>query len=178
MARRQSDGGLRMRTSPHTPLGLAAALGTLAVDQGFKLWAILVYEIEARGTVVVTPFLDLVMAWNLGISYGLFQQEGALGRWILIAIKVTAVILFTGWLARAESKRLAVGLGLIIGGALGNGIDRVLWGAVADFFAFHVGTFHWYVFNLADVAIVVGVALLLYDGLVGSAAKSPASSGE
>jgi signal peptidase II len=147
---------------------------TLAIDQGFKLWMLLGYDIADHGVVAVGPYLDLVMAWNTGISYGLFQQDGEFGRWVLIGIKALAVLVFGAWMLKAETRLTALGLGLIIGGALGNGIDRVVWGAVADFFSFHVGSFRWYVFNLADAAIVVGVILLLYDALVGSAAKKPA----
>lgn len=158
-------------------LALVAACLALVVDQAFKLWMLLVFDIEAKGVVAVTPFLDLVMAWNTGISYGMFEQDTDLGRWILVAVKVAAVGFFLWWLRQAESRAAALGLGLIVGGAIGNGIDRVVWGAVADFFSFHVGTFRWYVFNLADVAIVVGVGLLLYDAVAIPAKKKPASDG-
>ncbi len=118
------------------------------------------------------------MTWNTGISYGLFQQEGPLGQWILLAVKVIAVALLLVWLTRAGTQTAAVSLGLIIGGAIGNGIDRLAYGAVADFVLFHVTTsgwsLNWYVFNLADAAIVAGVAGLLYDSLHGeTAAKAP-----
>ncbi|BBF91479.1 signal peptidase II [Blastochloris tepida] len=158
----------------HVRLGLIALLLTLAIDQGFKLWMIHGFDIADRGIVAVGPYLDLVMAWNKGISYGLFQQDGETGRWVLVGIKAVAAVVFGAWLLRAETRPTAIGLGLIIGGALGNAIDRVAWGAVADFFSFHVGTFRWYVFNLADAAIVLGVILLLYDALFGPAAKKPA----
>jgi signal peptidase II len=158
----------------HLALGLMAILITLAIDQGFKLWMLLGFGMPDRGVVAVGPYLDLVMAWNKGISYGLFQQDDEIGRWVLVGIKLAATAVFGAWLLKAETRATALGLGLIIGGAIGNGIDRVVWGAVADFFSFHVGTFRWYVFNLADAAIVVGVILLLYDALLGSAAKKPA----
>jgi signal peptidase II len=125
--------------------------------------------------VAVTPFLDLVLVWNKGISYGLFQQDGPIGQWVLLSLKIVAVALLWGWLARSGLRLTAVSLGLIIGGALGNAIDRLAYGAVADFVLLHLTTatwsFNWYVFNLADVAIVAGVAGLLYESLAGDRAK-------
>jgi signal peptidase II len=128
--------------------------------------------------VTVTPFLDLVLAWNTGISYGLFRQEGPLGQWLLLALKAIAVILLWIWLARATTRLTALSLGMIIGGAVGNAIDRYAYGAVADFVLFHITTadfsFKWYVFNLADVAIVAGVIGLLYETVIrGGAVKAP-----
>jgi signal peptidase II len=163
---------------PLSRLGVAVALASAAIDQALKLWLLFVVDLGARGIVTVTPFLDLVLTWNKGISYGLFQQDGPLGQWALLALKAIAVMLLWIWLARASSRLTAVALGLIIGGAIGNAIDRFAYGAVADFVLFHVtwGTFSfkWYVFNLADVAIVAGVGGLLYETLLtGSAAKAP-----
>jgi signal peptidase II len=163
---------------PLTRLGALVALAGAIADQALKLWLLFGFDLGARGIVRVTPFLDLVLTWNKGISYGLFQQDGPLGQWALLALKAIAVILLWIWLARASSRLTAVALGLIIGGAIGNAIDRFSYGAVADFALFHVTTatfsFKWYVFNLADVAIVAGVAGLLYDTLLGSgAAKAP-----
>jgi signal peptidase II len=151
----------------------------LVIDQASKLWLLFVYDIAERGAVELTPFFDLVLLWNKGISYGWFQQESALGQWILLGLKVVAVVLLWIWLARA-TRWSAVSLGLIIGGAIGNAVDRLAYGAVADFAHFHITTaswsFSWYVFNLADVAIVVGVAGLLYESLFGaSAVKAPRS---
>ena len=158
--------------------GLLAAGLTLGFDQALKLWLLFGYQLENRGLVTLTPFLDLVLAWNRGISYGLFQQDGELGRWVLIAIKLGAAIGLTVWLSRAGSRLTAVALGLIIGGALGNAIDRIAYGAVADFVLLHITTatweFRWYVFNLADAAIVAGVVGLLYESLFPPrAAKAP-----
>jgi signal peptidase II len=157
--------------SPYLRAGLVAIVATLAVDQAFKLFMLHVVGIGAGQVITLAPVLDLVMAWNYGVSFGLFQQDGALGQWALIAFKIGAIVLIGWWLIRAESRLTAIALGLIAGGALGNGIDRILYGAVADFFAFHITTatwqFHWYIFNLADVAIVAGVGLLLYESLFG-----------
>src|SRR5262245_24657411 len=163
---------------PLTPFALLIAVLATAVDQAVKLYLLFVVDLGARGIVTLTPFLDLVLTWNTGISYGLFQQDGPLGQWALLALKAIAVILLWIWLARASSRLTAVALGLIIGGAVGNAIDRFTYGAVADFVLFHVTTatfsFKWYVFNLADVAIVAGVVGLIYDTLFGpGAAKAP-----
>jgi signal peptidase II len=119
-----------------------------------------------------------VLTWNPGISYGLFPQDTDFGRYTLLALKTGAVAILWVWLARAETKLTALSLGLIIGGAFGNAIDRVAYGAVMDFVLFHIDTetvkFAWYVFNLADAAIVAGVIGLLYESFFGGhAAKAP-----
>jgi signal peptidase II len=163
-----------------TAFGFAMAIGTLILDQALKLWLLFVYDIRTNGSFVVAPFFDVVENWNRGISYGLFQQEGELGRFVLVGLKVAASILLWLWMARATTRWTAVCLGLIIGGAIGNAIDGMAYGAVFDFAHFHITTaswnFDWYVFNLADVAIVVGVAGLLYESLFGdTAAKAPRS---
>jgi signal peptidase II len=163
---------------PFTRFGLTVAVLAAAIDQAVKLWLLFVLDLGGRGIVTLTPFFDLVLTWNTGISYGLFRQEGPLGQWALLALKAIAVILLWIWLSRAASRLTALSLGLIIGGAIGNAIDRFAYGAVADFALFHVTTatfsFKWYVFNLADVAIVAGVIGLLYETLLrGSAAKAP-----
>jgi signal peptidase II len=165
---------------PLTRIGLAVAAVTAMLDQASKLWLLYGLDIRARMPIRLTPFLDLVLIWNKGISYGLFQQEGPLGQWLLLAIKAAAVALLWVWLARAGSRLTALSLGLIIGGAVGNAVDRFLHEGVADFILFHITTetihFNWYVFNLADAAIVAGVAGLLYESLLGDgAAKAPRS---
>jgi signal peptidase II len=148
------------------------------LDQASKLWLLYVFDISHRGTVRITPFFDLVLAWNVGISFGWFQNDGAVAQIALMTIKAVAVIVLAIWMARSHSLMATVALGLIIGGAIGNAIDRFAYGAVVDFALFHVqiggNTFNWYVFNLADVAIVAGVAALLYDSFLGvPAAKAP-----
>lgn len=158
--------------------GLAVAVVTVAVDQASKFWLLWSFDLAARGVVPLTPFLDLVLTWNTGISYGLFQQEGALGRWVLIALKAIAVALLWMWLARASTRLTAAALALIIGGALGNAFDRLHWPGVMDFLLFHIAVggvrYNWYVFNLADTAIVAGVIALLYETLFRqAAAKAP-----
>jgi signal peptidase II len=164
--------------TPRLRSGLIAAVAVLLLDQATKLWLLFVFDIARRGAVKVTPFFDLVLAWNTGISYGWFQTESAAGQAILLAIKATAVIILAIWMARSQTRLAAIALGLIIGGALGNAIDSVAYGAVVDFALFHVQIgekdLSWYVFNLADTAIVAGVAALLYDSLFGEpAVKAP-----
>jgi signal peptidase II len=166
------------RRGQYTRLGLITAAVACALDQASKLWLIFVYELGRKGPVEVFPFLDLVLTYNTGISYGWFKQEGPLGQWLLLGVKAAAIMLLTFWLTRAQSWMLAFGLGLIVGGALGNAIDRLVYGAVADFELLHLTTerwsFNWYVFNLADTAIVAGVAAILYDSIQGErAAKVP-----
>jgi signal peptidase II len=164
--------------TPHLRPGIIAAVAALVLDQATKLWLLFVFDIAQRGAVRVTPFFDLVLAWNVGISFGWFQSDS---QWVqvgLVLIKAVAVVVLAIWMARSQTLLATVALGLIIGGAIGNGIDRFAYGAVVDFALFHVQiggkTFNWYVFNLADVAIVAGVAALLYDSFLGvPAAKAP-----
>ncbi|WP_439922873.1 signal peptidase II [Nitrobacter sp. JJSN] len=166
------------RVTPAARFGIIAAIMALIADQASKLWLLFVFDIGHRGAAKVTPFFDLVLAWNTGISYGWFQTDSPAGATILLAIKAVAVILLAIWMARSHTRMATIGLGLIIGGAIGNAIDRFAYGAVVDFALFHVQfagkTYSWYVFNLADVAIVAGVIALLYDSFLGTpAAKAP-----
>ena len=158
--------------------GVIAALAALAFDQASKIWLLRVFDIAHRGAVKLTPFFDLVLAWNVGISFGWFQSEDQFAQIALMVVKAVAVIALAIWMARSHTRLATIALGLIIGGAIGNAIDRLVYGAVVDFALFHVQiagkTFNWYVFNLADVAIVAGVAALLYDSFLGvPAAKAP-----
>lgn len=155
----------RLAVGPRFGLGLNVLLATLALDQASKWWVIHVYDLPERGRVAVTAFFDLVMLWNPGISYGLFAQDAGLGRNLLIGFALVTAAALIVWIARTHNRLLAVSLALIAGGALGNAIDRVIYGAVADFVSLHVHGFYWYVFNAADAAIVAGVAGLLYDAL-------------
>ncbi len=156
---------------PLSTFGLSLAAITAIADQGHKWWMLKVFDIEAKGSVAVAPFLDLVMVWNRGISYGLFQQGSTWGQVILACFALAAVIGLTIWLARMTTFIGAAGAGLVMGGAVGNAIDRLVHGAVADFFSFHAWDYYWYVFNIADAAIVAGVVGLLYDSMFGSHKK-------
>ena len=144
-------------------IGAAAMLATLAADQANKLWLIFVYGIEGRQPVVLAPFFDVIYAKNPGISYSLLRARSETERFGLLVLTLAATVFLGVWLWRSNTKIVALGLGLIVGGALGNACDRLAYGFVADFYHFHLGSFSWYVFNLADVAIVAGVTLLLYD---------------
>jgi signal peptidase II len=162
----------------HLRPGIIAALAVLVLDQATKLWLLFVFDIAHRGAVRVTPFFDLVLAWNVGISFGWFQNDSQFAQIALMIIKAVAVIILAIWMVRSRTPIATIALGLIIGGAIGNAIDRFAYGAVLDFALFHLqiggNTFNWYVFNLADVAIVAGVAALLYDSFLGvPAAKAP-----
>jgi signal peptidase II len=176
---RRDDVVVGMRTmTPHFRPGIIAALAVLALDQALKLWLLFVFDIGHRGAVKLAPFLDLVLAWNIGISFGWFQSDSQVTQIVLMIIKAVAVIVLAVWMARSRTLVATLALGLIIGGAIGNAIDRFAYGAVVDFALFHLqiggNTFNWYVFNLADVAIVAGVAALLYDSFLGvPAAKAP-----
>src|SRR5271165_2133088 len=133
--------------------GLAVAAISCLIDQAAKFWLLNDFGLAGRPPVALGPFIDLVLTFNTGISYGLFPQQGTVGQWALFAFKAAAVIFLWIWLARAPSRLTATALGLIIGGAIGNAIDRLHWPGVMDFVLFHIDAatfnFRWYVFNLA-----------------------------
>jgi signal peptidase II len=155
-------------------IGLLTALAVLALDQATKVFVYVWLDIATNAPIRVLPFFDLTLVWNYGISYGLFQQSTQTGRWALFAFKIVAAVALTIWFWRAGERLLSLALGLVVGGAIGNAIDRAVYGAVLDFAHLHYGTFSWYVFNVADAAIVAGVALLLYDS-VKPARRAPES---
>lgn len=165
-------------------VGFSLALDIIVLDQLSK-WLILEYvmrkEIQPNAqplglwewlidapprfppaSIELLPFFNLTMVWNEGISFGLFQGSGI---WILSGLALLITVIFSVWLTRAQGWLQAVSLALVIGGAIGNVIDRVRFGAVADFFDFHVMGWHYPAFNVADCAIVVGIALLVFDGV-------------
>lgn len=144
-------------------LGLTVAVAAFAVDQVHKWWMLGPFDIAARQPVRVSPFFDLVLGWNRGISYGWFAQHSETGRWGLVGLSLLVAAALWLWLAQTRSALTAAALGLVIGGALANTMDRIIHGAVADFFLFHGFGFSWYIFNMADIAIFSGVALLLYE---------------
>lgn len=142
-------------------LCLAFAGLTFLLDQALKWWLLKSVGITQGARIAVLPFFDLVLAWNRGISYGLLAWDGMRWFWIVFSLAVAAWL--WRWAARTPKPLTAAALGLLIGGALGNALDRLIHGAVLDFALLHWRGFEWYVFNLADAAIVVGVALLLYE---------------
>ena len=149
-------------------LGLAIALAIFAADQAVKAAILSVYGGSATDSAPLMPFLDLALRWNRGISFSLFTQDSPAGRMILLAVTLAATALLGWWLWRCRTKLLAAGLGAIIGGALGNAVDRLTHGAVVDYLDLHAYGRHFFVFNLADAAINVGVALLVLDLAFGS----------
>ena len=148
--------------------GAALALATLAVDQALKHWLLFGLDIDARQPVHVAPFVDLVLAWNHGISYSLFTTTTGQGRFLLLAVTLLATAALAVWLWRSRRGVTALALGLLIGGALGNALDRYVFGAVMDFVWIHSGSFSWYIFNGADVAITGGVAVLILESFWGA----------
>jgi signal peptidase II len=154
---------MRMTLSgPLTRLGLLIAALVFAFDQLSKWWVLIVINLDEREPIQLTPFLDLAMAWNKGVSYGLLSTHM---QWLLVVLSCGITVMLIIWLAKANTALTGASYGLLIGGALGNALDRVLHGAVADFVHLHWGTWSWYIFNVADIAIVAGVAVLLYDAL-------------
>ena len=147
-------------------LGLAVAAVILAADQATKWWILEVVRLPEIGRIVVTPFLNLTMVWNRGVTFGLLAGEAWWHAWVLAAVALGVAAALLAWLARAPDRWTALAIGLVLGGAIGNVIDRVRFGAVADFVDLHAFGWHWYVFNLADSAIVVGVGLLLAHALL------------
>jgi signal peptidase II len=146
------------------PLGLSLAVLVAALDQLTK-WVILAVVMQPPRTIPVTPFFNLVLAWNRGISFSLFDNDSPAGPFLLAGFAGLIVLGLAWWLVRVDRPWPAVGIGLVMGGAVGNIIDRLRFGAVTDFLDFHLAGWHWPAFNLADTAITIGVALLVLDGL-------------
>ena len=147
-------------------LGLGLAFATMALDQLTKWW-IVNFVMNPPSVIEVTPFFNLVLGLNRGVSFGMFSSGSNLSRWLLTALALAIVCALALWLWRAEKPWLAVALGLIIGGAIGNVIDRAMVGAVVDFLDFHVADYHWPTFNVADMAITCGAAVLIWDSVFG-----------
>jgi signal peptidase II len=146
-------------------LGLTVALVLLGLDQLTKWAALDLLDLAAR-PIAVTPFFNLVLVWNRGVSFGMLDALGAVAPWLLSGLALAVVIALLLWLRRSEHAVMAIGLGLVIGGALGNVIDRLRYGAVVDFLDFHLAGWHWPAFNLADAGICVGAGLIVVDGLL------------
>ncbi|SDQ78796.1 signal peptidase II [Pseudovibrio sp. Tun.PSC04-5.I4] len=149
----------------YSSLVLLLAVVGLVIDQAAKLWSVGYFSGGGAPPIPLGQFLDLVLVWNKGVSYGLFQQTTELGRWGLAGFTILASIFIWFWSTRSTNRLEAFCLGLVLSGALSNGWDRLYYGQVVDYIYFHVGEFSWYVFNLADVWIVLGAAGLLLDTL-------------
>jgi signal peptidase II len=159
-----------MRPVERQAMALVAV--TLVADQASKQ-LLLTYIGQSGGVVpVIKGFFQLVMVWNTGVSFGLMASS-PLPPWVLSAVAIAVCIGLFIWLRRTDRPLTGWGIGLVMGGAIGNVIDRARWGAVFDFADFHVGHWHYPAFNVADSAIVVGVALMLIDSLIGERQRAP-----
>ncbi len=147
-------------------LALVIAGVVLVLDQVSKVWLLGVMEANAYRPIEVTGFFNLVMVWNEGVSFGMLKVGSDMMRWILMGFALAVAVALLIWARRSAGMVLTVGIGLIAGGAVGNALDRLFYGAVADFFDVHVSGFHWPAFNIADSGITIGVVLLLYDTLL------------
>ena len=147
--------------------GLIVAAPVVAVDQASK-WVIVDVVMQPPRVIEVTGFFNVVMVWNRGVSFGLFSGGQEAMRWVLVALALAITVALVHWLRRIDRRFLALSIGLVIGGSIGNVIDRVRFGAVADFLDVHLFGYHWPSFNVADSAIPVGVAILLIDIVFGA----------
>jgi len=145
-------------------MGILVATMILLLDQVSKGWILYIYDLPSKRSVEVLPFFDLSMVWNKGVSFGLLSSDSWVGRLILVAFSLVVVGFLVKFLFEADRRLFALAQGLVIGGALGNAIDRLIHGAVVDFFDFSGLGFPW-VFNVADSAISIGVVLLVYDAI-------------
>jgi signal peptidase II len=145
----------------------------IAIDQLTKWW-IVENVMQPPRLIEITSFFNLVMAWNRGVSFGLFNNDWPLNAWVLPLIIGAIVVVLAVWLVRCERATIGWALGLVIGGAVGNLVDRVRYGAVADFLDFHAFGYHWPAFNVADSAITIGAVILILDSLLGRTTETKA----
>ena len=145
-------------------MGMGLAAFVLILDQISK-WVVLNHLMVPPQKLVVTSFFNIVLTWNRGVSFGLFSNASVYGPWLLAAIAFGFIAVIIFWVWQAETKIMALAFGSVLGGAIGNLLDRLRFGAVTDFLDFHAFGYHWYVFNIADAAIVIGVALILFQYL-------------
>lgn len=131
----------------------------------FLQWLISAQDQMPFARIEILPFFNIVMVWNKGISFGLFNDHGDYGPLLLTIMAGVIAVVFSIWLTRSKNPFTSLSLALIIGGALGNMLDRIRFGAVADFLDFHIFGAHWPSFNIADSAITVGIAILLIHSL-------------
>ena len=160
-----------MTLSRECRLGLGIAAIILIADQLSKWWIVSSVMVPPR-VIPVTPFFNLVMGWNRGVSFGLFNNDSPLNDWVLPLIALVIVGFLLVWLFRAEKPLMALALGSVIGGALGNVIDRFHYGSVADFLDVHIAGYHWPAFNVADAGISVGAVILVVDSLFSGSDKN------
>ncbi len=168
-----AEGLLRARLAWTWGAGTAAL--AFALDQATKWW-VLAHLMDPPRVIPVTPFFNLVLAWNRGVSFGLLSADHPATPWLLSSLALAVVVGLVVWTTRDRRPGMAASIGFIVGGALGNVVDRLRHGAVTDFLDFHVAGYHWPAFNLADTAIFVGVALLLLVGGRREPAGAPTSA--
>jgi signal peptidase II len=152
---------------------IALSVATLVADQASKQLVLAYLQKSGPVVEVIDELFRLVIVWNRGVSFGMLGGDRSLPPWVLSAVAVLVCVGLFVWLRRAGGKFTGWGIGLVMGGAIGNVIDRARWGAVFDFADFYVGQWHWPAFNIADSAIVVGVGLLLLDSLLGERKAAP-----
>ena len=156
--------------------GLAIAALVVLLDQLTKWWILERIMLPPR-VIEITSFFNLVLTWNRGVSFGMFNTDSRLNVWLLPLVAVIIIVMLVAWLMRADRFTLAAALGAVVGGAIGNLIDRVRFGAVADFLDVHAFGYHWPAFNIADAAITIGVAVLIFDSVFGAAEHRGTQSG-
>jgi signal peptidase II len=166
--------------TPRRIMGMLAILLVLAADQVSKWWILNGLDLPRLRSVELLPMLSFTMVWNRGVTFGLLSGDGMWTLLALTGVALAVVAALVVWLWRAERTRVALALGSIAGGAVGNVIDRLRFGAVVDFIHAHAWGWSWYVFNVADAAIVCGVAVLVLDSLspAGRAPSDRAPSGQ
>lgn len=148
-------------------LGLLVAVAAFILDQLSKIWIVDHLRLaDIENGIEILPVFRLVMVWNYGISFGMFSDGGDMRRWLLIGVALVITTVMLLWLWKSRHGLMSLALGLVIGGAMGNVIDRLRWGAVADFFYFHYEEWYWPAFNIADSSIFIGVVLLCWDSIV------------
>jgi signal peptidase II len=148
-------------------LGLSIAALIVVLDQLTKWWLLQTMQQSGGRFVELTDFFAIVLVWNRGVSFGMFNSaDAALNGVVFSLLAAVIVVALLVWLRRSATGLIACAIGLVIGGAVGNVIDRLRLGAVVDFLDFHVGLWHWPAFNVADAAICVGVGLMVIDGLI------------
>ena len=151
----------------HVRIGLVVAALVATLDQGTK-WLIVETVMQPPRIIPVTDFFNFVLGLNRGVSFGMLNMQSPMGRWILAGLALAITLALLVWMWRANKTLVVVGLGLIVGGAIGNVVDRVLVGAVVDFLDFHWAGYHWPAFNVADIAITSGAAALIWDSFFGA----------
>jgi signal peptidase II len=160
-------GGSRA-SAPHryVALGLGIAALVIVIDQATKWWLLQTMQQNDGRFIDITDFFDIVLVRNRGVSFGMFNNDASLNGVLFSLLAAVIVVVLLVWLRRAANSLIGMAIGLVIGGALGNVVDRLRLGSVVDFLDFHLGIWHFPAFNVADSAICVGVALMVIDGLL------------